>query len=403
MLQSPEPLISTGTPAFRRACLALFAGGLATFAALYCVQALLPLFSAEFALSPAASSLSLSISTGLLAITMLGSSFVSDLIGPKPTMAGALVISSLLTIGLAVAPGWTDILILRALAGIALSGFPAISLAYLSDELDRKALGIAVGLTIAGNTIGGMGGRLLVSTLADHSSWRIALGVLGALCLGFSILFWALLPPSRRFRRMRPTLTGAVEAFTRHLTEPGLLLLFAEGFVLMGSFVTVYNYLGFRLMRPPFGFSQTAVGFVFLLYIFGTFSSSVAGPVGNRIGRRRMLWASIAVMAAGLALTIPDGLGFVIAGVAVFTSGFFAAHSVASSWVGLRAETARAQATSLYMLTYYMGSSVVGSAGGLFWSHFGWIGVTALIGGLDCIGLILAIVLARVPPPAWLK
>ena len=63
--------INTGTPAFRRVTLALTAAGFSTFAVLYCVQPLLPVFSTEFHVSPAESSLALSLSTGLLAIGLL--------------------------------------------------------------------------------------------------------------------------------------------------------------------------------------------------------------------------------------------------------------------------------------------------------------------------------------------
>ena len=105
----------------------------------------------------------------------------------------------------------------------------------------------------------------------------------------------------------------------------------------MGSFVTVYNYVGFRLLAPPFGLSQTVVASIFLVYLVGTVSSAAVGSLAGRIGRRRVLWAMILLMLAGLALTLADTLPLLVAGMAVFTFGFFGAHSVVSSWVGIRA------------------------------------------------------------------
>ncbi|PSC04289.1 MFS transporter [Alsobacter soli] len=400
---TPGSKIRAGTPAFRRATGAMFAAGFATFAALYCVQPLLPVFAQEFGLSPASSSLSLSVSTGILAVAMLGASFVSDIFGRKATMVAALAVSGVLTVALAGAGDWSQVLVLRALTGFALSGLPAVSIAYLADEMDRSAMGAAVGLTIAGNSIGGMGGRLLVSALADLWSWRVAIGVTGALCLVCALVFWRALPPSRHFTRVTPSLRGLLHAFGRHLADPGMLLLFTEGFLLMGGFVTLYNYVGFRLVAPPFGLSQTVVGFVFLVYVFGTISSALMGRLADRYGRRQALWASIGLMLAGLALTWPDNLPVLVLGIAVFTFGFFAAHSVASSWVGLRAEAARAQASSLYLLAYYMGSSVAGAVGGAFWSAAGWPGVAGMVAGLGVMALLVAVALARTPPPAWMR
>ncbi len=72
---------------------------------------------------------------------------------------------------------------------------------------------------------------------------------------------------------------------------------------------------------------------------------------------------------------------------AAFSAGFFAAHSVASSWIGPRARRAKGQASSLYLFSYYLGSSIAGTLGGVFWHSYGWNGV----GGFIALMLVLAI------------
>src|SRR3974390_11911 len=89
--------IEHGTAAFRRTNLSLFAAGFATFALLYCVQALMPEFSAAFGVSPAVSSLALSLTTGLLALSMLVASALSEVWGRKPVMVASLLLSAVLT------------------------------------------------------------------------------------------------------------------------------------------------------------------------------------------------------------------------------------------------------------------------------------------------------------------
>jgi YNFM family putative membrane transporter len=110
-----------------------------------------------------------------------------------------------------------------------------------------------------------------------------------------------------------------------------------------------------------------------------------------------MLWATIALMLAGLALTMTTPLWLVILGMLVFTFGFFGAHSVASSWIGRRATKAKGQASSLYLFSYYAGSSVAGTAGGLAWHLGGWNGVSLFIGGLLVVALLVAVKLAKLP------
>jgi YNFM family putative membrane transporter len=128
----------------------------------------------------------------------------------------------------------------------------------------------------------------------------------------------------------------------------------------MGAFVAVYNALSFRLVAAPYHLSQVALAAVFLVYAIGSLSSRYAGLLADRIGRRAVLPAAIALAAGGLALTNVSSLPLIIAGIAILTAGFFAGHSVASSWIGRCAHKSPAQASALYLLAYYIGSSIAG-------------------------------------------
>jgi YNFM family putative membrane transporter len=103
-------------------------------------------------------------------------------------------------------------------------------------------------------------------------------------------------------------------------------------------------------------------------------------------------------MIVGVALTLSHRLALILAGIVAVTFGFFGAHSIASSWVGNRARTGKAQASALYLFCYYVGSSAVGTLGGVFWTHGGWSGVSALVTSLLVVALALAIWLMTVPP-----
>lgn len=393
---STDLLMRARTPAFRRVTLALVAAGFSTYAMLYCVQPLLPVFSRELGVSPSVSSLSLSATTATLAVAMLAAGRLSDARGRKPIMAASLFAVALLTVACAFAPSWGVLLAVRALTGVALAGVPAVAMAYLAEEVHPDDLGAAMGLYIAGNAYGGMLGRVLTGVLIDVTgSWRVAVGVMGLFGVGAAALFTALLPPSRRFvPEAAVGLRHLGRAFAGHLRDPRLAALFAVGFVAMGAFVTVYNYLSYRLVQPPFDLGQGFAGAIFLVYLFGGPASAWFGRLGDRHGRGRTMAAATALMAAGLALTATTSLAVSIVAIAVFTCGFFGAHSVASGWVSRRAATARAAAASLYLFSYYAGSSVFGSVGGLFWSRFGWPGVIAMVAALIAAALALAAGLA---------
>jgi YNFM family putative membrane transporter len=369
-------MIRHGTPEFHRTNLALFAAGFATFALLYCVQPLMPVFTEDFGVSAAQAGLSLSLTTGFLAPAMIVAGAISEARGRKPLMVASLLASSLLTLLSAFAPRWHVLLALRALAGIAFAGLPAISMAYLAEEVHPSSIGLAMGLAIGGNGLGGMLGRLATALITDLSSWRYAMAAIAVFGFMATLIFWKTLPPSRHFAPRSPHPREMLRTFASQLRDSRLLPLYALGFLLMGGFVTTYNYVSYHLLDPPYSLSHTAVGFVFVIYLIGIFASAFIGGRADRVGRGRMVRGMTLLMLVGVALMATRPLVLVIAGICALTFGFFGGHSVASSWIGLRATTAKAQASALYLFFYYMGASVAGGFGGVVWDHGRWIGVS---------------------------
>nr|WP_225422501.1 MFS transporter [Pseudomonas huaxiensis] len=381
-----------------RTVLALFCGGFATFALLYCVQPMMPLLSKEFSINAAQSSLVLSVSTGLLAFGLLITGPISDRIGRKPVMVFALFCAALCTLASALMPTWEGVLAMRALVGLSLSGLAAVAMTYLSEEIHPQHIGLAMGLYIGGNAIGGMSGRLITGVLIDFVSWHMAMLVIGGLALIAAAVFWKVLPESRNFRARSMNPRSLLDGFVLHFRDAGLPWLFLEAFLLMGAFVTLFNYIGYRLLAEPYHMSQALVGLLSIVYLSGIYSSAQIGALADKLGRRRVFWGTIVLMFSGMLMTLFTPLPLVIVGMLVFTFGFFGAHSVASSWIGRRALKAKGQASSLYLFSYYAGSSVAGTAGGVAWHYAGWNGIGVFIGSLLVVALGVAVYLSKLPP-----
>lgn len=379
--------IKRGTPQFMRVTLALFSAGLATFALLYCVQPILPVLSQDFDVSPAASSFSLSISTGMMALGLLFTGPLSDAIGRKSVMVTALMLAAICTLISAAMTSWHAILIMRALIGLSLSGVAAVGMTYLSEEIHPSVVAFSMGLYISGNSIGGMSGRLISGVVTDFSSWRVAVMVIGCFALASALMFWKILPASKHFRPTSLRPRNLLINFRLHWRDHGLPLLFAEGFLLMGAFVTLFNYIGYRLLSAPWFLSQAVVGLLSVVYLTGTWSSPKAGALTAKYGRAPVMLGAITIMLAGLLTTAFSSIWLIFIGMMLFSAGFFAAHAVASGWIGPRARRAKGQASSLYLFSYYVGSSVAGTLGGVFWHNYGWIGITLFIATL----LVLAL------------
>ncbi|WP_448318555.1 MFS transporter, partial [Streptomyces sp. CO7] len=391
------------TPAYRRMSLALFLAGVATFALLYSTQALLPLISADYGSTVSDVSWTVAAATGGLALFVIPMSALSERFGRRATMTGAVAVA--VGIGLLVpfAPSLGVLVALRAVQGAALAGLPASATAYLAEEVRPRALITAVGLYVAGNSVGGMSGRVLSGWVAQEWGWRVALAVLGVLAVGCAVAFRLLLPEPKHFTRgsLRP---GVVARTVRdHLANPLLRRLYAIGALFMTVFGGVYTVIGYRLTEEPFSLPQGVVGSIFLVYLVGTVSASVSGRLVGRLGRRGTLYLSGALTAAGLLVSLADRLPLILLGLVLVTGGFFAGHSAASSAVSGTAQHGRAQAAALYQSAYYIGSSVGSTLGAVAFHAAGWGGTVAV--GLLAVAGVAAITLlgtlaARRPAPA---
>ncbi|WP_418958731.1 MFS transporter [Streptomyces tritici] len=379
--------LSPGAAGYRRMSLALFAAGVAAFALLYSTQALLPAVSAEFGATASAASWTVSAATGALALCVLPLSALSERFGRRPMMTVSLAVAVVVGLLVPFAPSLEWLVALRAVQGAALAGVPASAMAYLAEEVRPKALIGAIGLFVAGNSIGGMSGRIVTGWAAQLWGWRAglaAVGVLAALC---AVAFRLLLPRARHFTPGSLDPKALARTVRTHLADPLLLRLYAIGALFMTVFGAVYTVIGYRLVEAPFSLPQGVVGSIFLVYLVGTVSSAAAGKLVGRMGRRGALYLAVGTTAAGLLLSLADGLAAVLAGLVLITAGFFAGHAVASSSVSRTARTGRAQASALYQSAYYLGSSAGGTLGAVAYHHGGWSG-TVLLGLVAVLGVV---------------
>lgn len=396
----PEPLRWNGHPkgstAYTRILAGLSFAGVATFAQLYSTQAVLPLLAADLKITAAEAALTISLATVGLAVTVIPWSFLADRIGRVKAMTWGISIATVLGLLVPLASSFGMLLGLRLLEGMALGGIPAIAIAYLNEEVTRAHAAVAAGSYVAGTTLGGLAGRLVAGPAGELWGWRAAALSVSILATLAAVAFLLLVPRAQGFVAAQASgLRGAVATLARHLRNIRLLALYVQAFLMMGGFVAVYNYLGFRLSGAPFGLPATVISLIFLAYLSGTFTSRWAAGLTLRFGRRTILLAGLALAVAGLALTLTPSLPMTLAGLVVFTGGFFAAHSIGAGWTGAIASTGRAQAASLYNLAYYLGSSVLGWAGGLLFQSFGW---SALAGAVMALAVLTAATVAVVHP-----
>ncbi|AUG77635.1 MFS transporter [Kitasatospora sp. MMS16-BH015] len=380
-----------GSRGFRRANLALFAAGVATFVLLYSTQGLLPVLSGSLDLTPGQASWTASAATLGLALGLLPASALSDRYGRTAVMTASMLAASALALALPFAGGLGPLVVLRMLQGAALAGLPATAMAYLAEEIHPSALASAMGLYVAGNSIGGMGGRLVSGWVAAAWGWRWGLAASAALALLAALAFRLLIPAARHFTRAPVDARALGRTVAAHLRNPLLLRLYALGALFMAVFGAVYNTIGYRLIAAPFHLPESVAASIFVVYLVGTASSASAGRLTARLGRRGTLYVAIGVTAAGLLVSLAGSLTAALLGLVLITAGFFAGHATASAAVGRTATHGRAQASALYLIAYYLGNSLGGTLGADAYHATGWPGSAGV--GLAAMLLATAVTL----------
>jgi len=372
-----------GSAAYGRLLAALFCAGVATFAQLYSPQAVLPLISKDLGVGAANAALLISASTVGLAIGVIPWSALADRIGRVKAISISVTVATLVGMLVPFAPTFSLLIAGRFIEGLMVGGVPAIAVAYLTEEVDPVHAARAAGIFVGGTTIGGLLGRLVSSPVAEMAGWRVGVFTVAVLCGLAAMGFVKLAPDPHGFTpvlRHDPNPEGSLgHRLAANLRTPRQLVLFAQGFLLMGGFVALYNFLGFQLARAPFHLAPSAVSLMFLAYVAGTWASSRAGAEAARFGRKRVLLVAVSIMMAGVAMTLSDNVIAVLIGLVVATAGFFGAHSTAAGWTGQSAQVGKAQASSLYNLFYYGGSSAIGWLGGVAFDARGWTAVAMTI------------------------
>ncbi|WP_421084465.1 MFS transporter [Rothia nasimurium] len=387
-----------GSREYRRLLIAMFAAGVATFAQLYSPQPLIPEIARDLQISPDAAALTMSCATAGLALCTLLWAAVADRFGRVRTMMAAICGAT----ALGLTTPWIDsyplMLALRTLEGAFLGGVAGLAVAVIVSEAHLSARAAAAGLYISGTSIGGLSGRIIAGPLSEVVPWRMAMLAVSVVGLVAALIFFLLIPPSHDRPSSRPHQllkegqpqdseppTPTVQKVAGLFRTLPILALWFGGFALMGSLVSVYNYIGFKLQAPPYSLSQLLLSLIFLMYLFGTFSSSFGASLAHKRGLKGVFIGSCLTMAAGALLTLASPLPLIVVGLIIFTTGFFSAHAIASGWAGAIGGNAKTQATALYNSFYYAGSALVGWGTGVIYTWAGWPGTA-----LTCVGLLLA-------------
>ncbi|MGC8627317.1 MAG: MFS transporter [Acidimicrobiales bacterium] len=376
-----------GQAGYRRLLVAVVAAAVPVFAAFYSAQPLIGVLARHFSISSAQSSWAVSVTALFLGIGMVAAAPLSDRWGKAPLVKVSVTTTAVLATASALAPSWPAFLAARALLGLAAAGTPAVALAHLHEEIHPGFHARASGTYVGGAGLGAMSGRVLASGVDSLFGWRWGLGAIAVVSAFCAIIVVVCLPEPvsvayRTGTELPPySWSSSAHAYWQTLRDRQLLALCLIAAVLIGAVMAVYDVLALRLSAAPYGLPLFVASLAFCDFPIGSAGSAAGGRLAERLGRPRVVLLGALVAIGGLMATLSRSLPVLVLGTAIFIGGFFAAHGVASGWAAARGQErhdAASQASTLYMLSYYMGASLFGAMGAALWTVGGWPDVVAL-------------------------
>lgn len=358
---------------------------------LFAAQAILPSLADLYGVSPAAMGFAVNASTLGMAVAGLGVAFFSRRIEPKLGVLVSLMLLSVPTALLAIAPDLLAFTALRVVQGLLMSTAFALTLAYLAEECDAADAASAFAAYITGNVASNLVGRFLAAAVADHLGVAVSFCVLAGLNLAGALLV------SITLHRVKPmAIAGTAErwpfvVWREHLRNAPLRASFAIGFCILFAFIGTFTYVNFVLARPPFAIGPMALGFVYLVFLPAIVTTPLAGRAVARFGTRPTLWLVLALAGAGLPLLLLPNLAGVMAGLTLVGVGTFFAQAAATGFVSRAATADRAAASGIYLACYFLGGLVGAAVLGQVFDRLGWPACVAGIG----LSLLAAALLTR--------
>ncbi len=346
---------------------------------LFAAQALLPSLTAAYGVTPAAMSLAVNACTLGMAAGGLGVAILGHRVPRRQGIVASLLLLTLPTMLLSVAPDIGTFAALRMLQGLAMATAFALTLAHLGERFKGASAAGPFAAYITGNVASNLIGRLMAAAVADHAGLGSAFIAFSLLNLAGAALAYATVAPE--MVEPRTAQAASATALVGQLRDARLRAGFGIGFLILFAFIGTFTFVNFALTRPPLSASMMQLGLAYLVFLPSIVTTPLAGAVGARLGTRPALWLSLGVAGAGLPLLVSAQLGFVLAGMVLVAAGTFGAQALATGYVARTAHESRSAASGLYLACYFIGGLVGTAVLGQVFDRLGWRATVAGVGG----------------------
>jgi len=277
----------------------------------------------------------------------------------------------------------------RFMQGLSVPGITVVTIAYIGEEFEGRALTELMSFYVSGSVLGGFMGRFLLGHLHELIGWRAGYYVMAAMTLIGAVWVIKMLPSSRHFVA-NPNVRSAIQTLGEHLTNRYVVTACLLGACVLFSLVGCFTFINLHLAKAPYNLSTGALANIFAVYLIGVIITPLSTTLLRRFGSARTVRVAVCVSILGVILTLVTPLWGIVIGLAVMSTGVFITQSATISYIAVNVKTGRSLASGLYYMSYYTGGTLGAWLGGMVYARGQWSLTVLLLLFVQVLALLMA-------------
>ena len=341
------------------------------FLQVYAIQALLPVLMVDFSATEVQAGMVVGATVMAIAIMSPFLGMLSDAIGRKSFIVGALLFLAIPTALIAQSPtiGWLGLW--RFMQGLSVPGITVVTIAYIGEEFEGRAVAELMSFYVSGSVFGGFMGRFLLGHLHEFIGWRHGYYVMAAMTLVGALWVSKMLPSSRCFEA-NPNFRSAIQTLGEHLTNRYVVTACLLGGCVLFSLVGCFTFINLHLAETPYELSTGQLANIFAVYLIGVVITPLTTSLLRKFGAARIVRVAVLISTIGVLLTLVTPLWGVIVGLIIMSSGVFITQSATISYIAVNVKKGRSLASGLYYMAYYAGGTMGAWICGIAYARGEW-------------------------------
>ena len=363
--------------------------GMFAFLQVYSIQAILPVLMMDFTATEVQAGMIVGATILAIAIMSPFLGMLSDAVGRKSFIFGALLFLAIPTALIAQSPniGWMGMW--RFMQGLSVPGITVVTIAYIGEEFEGRALTELMSFYVSGSVLGGFMGRFLLGHLHELIGWRAGYYVMAGMTLIGALWVGKMLPASRHFVA-NPNFRSAMQTLGEHLVNRYVVTSCLLGACVLFSLVGCFTFINLHLADTPYELSTGALANIFAVYLIGVVITPLSTTLLRRFGSARTVRVAVIISMFGVLLTLVTPLWGIVLGLAIMSSGVFITQAATISYIAVNVKKGRSLASGLYYMGYYAGGTMGAWLCGIAYARGQWSLTVWLLLFVQVLALLVA-------------